>query len=180
MAQRRIPERLRWVIEALAVDPADHVLEIGCGRGIAVMLICERLADGRITALDRSAAAIDAARQANIEHVRDGTVAFHHTELAVVELDSERFDTVFAVNVNLFWVRRATRELAVIDRLLKRDGALHLFYGYGRPGIGRSDEIVDTLRASLAEGGFAIGDVVTPRAASSHMLHVRARRAVLS
>ena len=180
MARRTIPERLRWVVEALAIDAGDHVLEIGCGRGDAVTLICERLADGTITAVDRSAVAIDAARQANSEHVRSGTAVFLHADLGAAEFDGAAFDTAFAVNVNLFWVRRATRELAVIDRSLKGDGALHLFYGYGKPGTGRSGEIVDKLRVTLSDGGFVVGNVVMPSAASSHMLQVTARRTVLS
>jgi ubiquinone/menaquinone biosynthesis C-methylase UbiE len=175
MSRSTIPQRLVWACQALAIGPADHLLEIGCGRGAAVSLICEQLIDGRITAIDRSASAIAAAERANGQHVRSGKAVFHRAELARAELDDQRFDKVFAVNVNLFWVRRPTRELALIDRLLKPAGALHLFYGYGRPGPGRSDEIVDKLTANFSHGGFPVGDVVTPSEDSSHMLHVVAR-----
>jgi cyclopropane fatty-acyl-phospholipid synthase-like methyltransferase len=174
MGRSKVPQRLLWVCEALAVEPADRLLEVGCGRGAAVAMICEQLTDGRISAIDRSAVAIAAAEQANAEHIRAGRAAFHQTELAAVALDGQRFDKIFAVNVNLFWVRVARRELAIIDRLLERGGALHLFYGYGRPDTGRSGEVVDKLTANLSDGGFAIDDVVTPSAASSHMLHVAA------
>jgi SAM-dependent methyltransferase len=187
MATRKFPERLVWVASTLAVEPSDHVLEIGCGRGAAVSLICEALEDGSITALDRSAVAIRAAEQANSNHVRAGKASFLHAELATVELD-QRFDKVFAVNVNLFWVGTATRELAIIERLLApRDpdplaryrspspaGALHLFYGYGKPGTGRSD-IVEKLTAGLTAAGYAVDAAVEPSPGSSHMLYVRAR-----
>lgn len=188
MATRTIPQRLVWVADTLTVEPGDHVLEIGCGRGVAVSLICERLEDGSITALDRSAVAIRAAEQTNIDHVRSGKASFLHTELATVELDHQHFDKVFAINVNLFWVRKATRELAIIERVLtpcdprppahyrspSPAGALHLFYGYGRPGAGRPD-VVDKLAAELSEAAYAIDDVVAPSPGSSHMLYVRAR-----
>jgi cyclopropane fatty-acyl-phospholipid synthase-like methyltransferase len=172
------PQRLVWVRHALAVEPGERLLEIGCGRGAAVSLICEKLTDGRITAIDRSASAIAAAKRANAEHVRSGTAVFQCTELAAAELDDDRFDKIFAVNVNLFWVRRPPRELALIDRLLVPGGALHLFYGYGRPGPGRSDEIVDKLTANFSKGGFSVGDVVMPSRDSAHMLHVMAHRSV--
>ena len=171
------PQRLVWVRHALAVEPGERLLEIGCGRGAAVSLICEKLTDGRITAIDRSASAIAAAKRANAEHVRSGTAVFQCTELAAAELD-DRFDKIFAVNVNLFWVRRPPRELALIDRLLLPGGALHLFYGYGRPGPGRSDEIVDKLTANFSKGGFSVDDVVMPSRDSAHMLHVMAHRSV--
>lgn len=32
----------------------------------------------------------------------------------------------FAINVNLFWVRRPDRELAVLDRALRPGGMLHI------------------------------------------------------
>ena len=176
MVTRKIPERLVWVATTLAVEPGDHLLEIGCGRGPAVSLICETLEDGSITAIDRSAVAIRAAEQANIDHVRAGKARFLHAELADVELD-QHFDTVFAVNMNLFWLRAATRELAIIEQLLTPaapGGALHLFYGYGKPGAGRSD-VVHRLASGLTAAGYTVDDVVEPSPGSSHMLYVRAR-----
>jgi ubiquinone/menaquinone biosynthesis C-methylase UbiE len=41
-----VPPRLLWAVERLSVEPDDHLLEIGCGSGVAVSLICDRLGDG--------------------------------------------------------------------------------------------------------------------------------------
>jgi SAM-dependent methyltransferase len=128
VAGRSIPERVVWAVQTLAVRPGDRLLEIGCGRGAAVSLICERLVDGRITAIDRSAVVIDAAARRNAECVRAGKAVFRCAELAAAEFAGERFDKVFAVNVNLFWVRPADRELRLVGRLLRPGGTLSLFY----------------------------------------------------
>lgn len=60
----KIAERLAWAVETMRVRPDDRVLEIGCGAGVAVGLVCERLAGGRITAIGRSDATTALARRA--------------------------------------------------------------------------------------------------------------------
>src|SRR5688500_18722335 len=100
----KIPTRLVWAVEMLAVDPADRLLEIGCGGGVAVSLICDRLISGRITAIDRSEAMVKTARARNSAHVASGKAAIWQAALHEADFGDEGFNKILAVNVNLFWI----------------------------------------------------------------------------
>jgi SAM-dependent methyltransferase len=166
MATRAVPERVRWAVERLRPGPDEQLLEIGCGPGVAVELVCERLVGGRIAAIDRSATAIGRATRRNAEHIAAGravlrTMALEELQPSDVLGGAEHFDKIFAMNVNLFWVRSPTRELDLLKRLLGPDGALYLFYGYGeRPPQGTTDEnaarVPGALTGHLTGSGFAV------------------------
>jgi trans-aconitate methyltransferase len=66
-------ERFVWAVDTLEVRPANRLLEVGCGHGVAVSLVRERLTTGTITAIDRSPKMIEMATRRNREHVlREG------------------------------------------------------------------------------------------------------------
>ena len=155
----------------MAPEPGDRLLEIGCGSGVAVSLVCERLAGGRITAIDRSPTAIGRAAARNAGHVAAGRAV-----LRTADLESLRptdlpegpggYDKVFAMSVNLFWVCTPTRELDPIRALLKPDGT---------PGQGTAT-LPDTLAGHLTGGGFAVEPLTGPWVAGVVARPVRSRR----
>lgn len=134
------------------MDPSDRLLEIGCGRGTAVALICLRLAGGRITAIDRSPTMVRLAEQRNADQVATGRAVFRTEALERADFAGERFDKIFAINVNLFWVRSSVTELDHIRRLLRPGGALYLFYE--PPTTTRARGIAERVTALLGEHGF--------------------------
>jgi SAM-dependent methyltransferase len=109
-------ERLVWAVETLGVQPDDRVLEIGCGHGVAVSLVCERLDGGSVLAVDRSAKMIDAATRRNAGHVAAGKAAFQVAELHEADLGDAVFDLVFAIHVPVLLRGEPHRELAVVRR----------------------------------------------------------------
>jgi SAM-dependent methyltransferase len=168
-----VPPRLLWAVERLSVEPDDHLLEIGCGSGVAVSLICDRLGDGTITAIDRSPVMVERAVARNGRHIASGIATIELGELPGLELPAGSFTKIFAVNVNLFWVRSPATELEVARRLLRPGGGLFLFYD--APSEPRLETTAERLVATLAEVGLPAAHVEKGRAGSSPVLGVEVR-----
>jgi ubiquinone/menaquinone biosynthesis C-methylase UbiE len=123
----RVSERLEAIVDQLGIRPGDRVLEIGCGHGVAATLVCERLEEGRLTAIDRSAKMIEAAAARNARFVEAGKAEFLVASLEDAELGERRFDLIFAIRVGLFH-REPERADALAGRWLAPDGRIRIFY----------------------------------------------------
>jgi ubiquinone/menaquinone biosynthesis C-methylase UbiE len=119
--------RLERLVERLELRPADRVLEIGCGHGIAATLVCDRLDGGAYTAVDRSPKMIEAARRRNAAHVRAGRAEFLVMALEELDLGERRFDKVFAVRVGLFH-RDPERARSLVEPWLAPGGEVRAFF----------------------------------------------------
>jgi len=151
------PERVRWAIDVLDVQPDDRLLEIGCGGGAAVDLVCRRLGEGTITAIDRSPTMVARAAHRNAEHIASGRASVQLVELEDLELTPGTCTKVFSINVNLFWTRSAATELDIVRRLLRPDGALYLFFE--SPSASKSADIAERLMTALPESAMAYAKV---------------------
>jgi ubiquinone/menaquinone biosynthesis C-methylase UbiE len=89
-------------VELLDVRPDDRVLELGCGHGVAVTLIAERLAagggTGTVLGVDRSAKMTAAAATRNAEHVAAGRATFVCTTFEDADFGDQRFDRIFGIH----------------------------------------------------------------------------------
>ena len=151
----RIPERIEWAVDLLAVQPADHILEIGCGSGVAIAAICTRLTRGTITAVDRSPTMVSRARSLNAECMAAGRAEVTRAVLEDMHL-GRRFRKILAVNVNAFWTTPA-RSVKALATCLAPKGSAYLVYE--PPSTGKAREIRDRLEDSLPAHGLAIGGV---------------------
>jgi ubiquinone/menaquinone biosynthesis C-methylase UbiE len=114
-------DRLRRVVERLDLRPADRVLEIGCGHGVAATYVLERGA--RLTAIDRSPKMIEAATRRNAAYVESGMAEFLVAHLEDLDLGDRRFDVIFAVRVGLFH-REPERARGLAERWLAPGGRI--------------------------------------------------------
>jgi SAM-dependent methyltransferase len=158
MKRPKAAERLRWAVQALEVRPTDRLLEIGCGHGVAVSLVCERLDGGHILAIDRSPTMIQVAARRNADHVAAGRASFQVASLHEADLGDARFDKVFAIHVGVFLRGRPARELEVVGRHLAAGGRFYLMW---QPLAAReAGETAERLSAVLADHGFTVREVL--------------------
>ncbi len=151
----KVNDRFIWAVEMLHIDPDDHILEIGCGHGIAVSLIAPQLKTGTITAVDASRAMIDKAQRKN-----EGLEAdFIHQSFCQTAL-GQRYDKIFAFNVNIF-LNDAEKELSLIRDYLAPLGALYVFH---QPpptaGMETAQGFAERITNQLEKGGYVIRDVL--------------------
>ncbi len=166
-----VPARLHWAVDRLEVAPADRLLEFGCGAGIAIDLVCRRLRDGHITAIDQSPAMVAQARRRNARHVAAGLARLECVPLHAAELGRARFTKCFGVNVNLFWTRRPT-ELTVLATALEPGGRLYLFYQ--PPSAGKVARIAGAVVPHLRAFGFRNPEVAVEELPGGPGLGIRA------
>ena len=152
-------ERFVWAVNTLEVRPADRLLEVGCGHGVAVSLVCERLTTGTITAIDRSPKMIEMAARRNREHVDAGRAVLEAIALEDADLGARRFDKVFAFNVAPFWLQ-PTAALGAMREHVARDGAVHIFWDARHSAPGRARDLGDELAGRLSEGGLSVDRVL--------------------
>lgn len=173
MAVTTVPERIEWAVGLLGLRSTHQVLEIGCGRGVAAELVCNEIRRGRYVGIDRSAKAITAAIDRNSVHTESGRAQFRTEALEALDSDGlGKFDRVFAVNVNHFWVSPAEPELALVARLLRPAGRLVLAYDPPSPaGIAK---LADRLVANLERAGYRTS-TETGTASSSALFAVLAQ-----
>lgn len=167
--------RFEWFADVMGVGAEDRVLELGPGSGASLVRMAARLRGGRIVGVDRSATAVERARARCVAEIADGrvrVVAGAVGEVSAGELlgqleGGERFDLVFAVNVNLFWTGPAVAAWAMVRECLAPGGRFWLCYGYGSPDGEAGSQKPDTtaLEKRSAAAGFvcrvqASGDLV--------------------
>lgn len=157
MSTRGASARLAWAVEQLDVQPDDRVLEAGCGHGVAVALICERLRDGIAVGVDRSPTMIEAATRRNAAHVAASRARFITASLHEADLGGERFEKVLAVHFPPLLRGEPKRELAVLHAHLVEGGTLHVV---AQPLHGDGPATARAIAARLERRGFCVTSVL--------------------
>jgi SAM-dependent methyltransferase len=148
-------QRSRWVVSLLGVQPADKVLEIGFGPGLAIAALA-RAGAGHVYGIDHSDVMLRYASRRNATAIRDGRVTLIRASVDQVPaaLDGP-FDAILAVNSLGFWPAPAGR-LAELRRRLAPGGRIAIASQPRCPGAtaDTSRNAAREIEGLLAEAGF--------------------------
>ncbi|HXP58616.1 MAG TPA: methyltransferase domain-containing protein [Streptosporangiaceae bacterium] len=144
-------QRSRWVVSLLDVQPADRILEIGFGPGLAIAALA-RAGAGHVYGADHSGVMVRAAARRNAAAIRAGRVTLLRASADQLPpaLDGP-FDAILAINALAFWPEPAER-LADLRRRLAPGGRVAIASQPRCPGA-----TADTSRAA----GRQLGQLLT-------------------
>ena len=128
------------VVQLLAPQQGERILDLGCGTGYLTNLIAQ--AGARVTGIDHSASMIDRA-----------TAAYPDLDFRVMSATDFHFETPFDAvfsNATLHWILDKDNAIDNIYKALRPGGRLVLEMG----GKGNVEEIVVATRRALTRHGY--------------------------
>jgi ubiquinone/menaquinone biosynthesis C-methylase UbiE len=148
-------QRSRWAVSLLDVQPADRVLELGFGPGVAIAELA-RAGAGHVYGVDHSGVMLRQASKRNAAAIRAGRVTLIRASADQLPpaLDGP-FDAILAVNSLGFWPAPGQR-LAELRRRLAPGGRLAIASQPRCPGAtaDTSRHAASEIEALLTEAGF--------------------------
>lgn len=143
----KIPERFIRAAEFIDPRPADNILEVGCGNGLLITVLAEKLTKGTIVGCDKSPSAIRNAKKRNQKLIDDGKLDLKQCDCSKLDYPEKSFDLIVAFNVNVFL--KGSDALSLLHRLLKKNGKLFVFYQFPYEiTIDAATPIVNVLRSA--------------------------------
>jgi ubiquinone/menaquinone biosynthesis C-methylase UbiE len=126
MARQHQPENA-WTVSLLTLQPADRVLEVGFGPGVAIQMAAAQVPQGLVVGIDYSPTMVSVARRRNARAVRAGRVELRHGEATRLPFADDMFDKAFTIHTLYFW-KEPGQALQELRRVLKPAGKLVLTF----------------------------------------------------
>lgn len=134
-------EKAKGVVELLAAQPGERILDLGCGTGALTSEIAATGAE--VVGVDRSSEMIDEARK------KFPRLRFEVSDARTLPFPAE-FDAVFS-NAALHWIPEAEPVVAGIVRALRPNGRFVAEFG----GKGNVSNVVTALESALTQVGIS-------------------------
>jgi SAM-dependent methyltransferase len=114
-------------LNLLSIEPASHVIKLGCGPGVTLREAARRASRGRVIGLDVSELMAAASRRRNRSGIREGRVEVHQADVDDLALPPNAFDRIYSVLCIYFW-KDPDRVFAQLATALRPDGRLLLAF----------------------------------------------------
>jgi len=147
-------ERNDWALSLLAITPADRILEIGFGPGIAAAKAAAQAAE--VVGIDRSPLMVHQATKRNAELIAGGKMKLMLGSAETLGAEFGSFDKIYSVNVVQFW-KEPVPAFKQLRGILKPGGVVLTAYMPRHMGATDSDAFAKgkQIEGWLREAGFS-------------------------
>lgn len=148
-------ERTLWALSLLDLRPADRVLEIGFGPGVAIHKMSEIITEGIVWGVDHSEVMFKQASRRNSEALSKGMVKLFLGTIAEMPPVDGQVDKVLDINSFQFW-RSPVNDLKKLRTFLAPNGIIAIVHQPRKPGStdGDVDKAGRMFAGYLESAGF--------------------------
>lgn len=116
-----------WALDHINFERHYRVLDVGCGGGLTVSRIAERIGNGKVYGIDYSALCIKHSKAQNRKNILCNKVKIVLASVSSLPFEDCSFDVVIAVETYYFWPDKLN-DLKEIYRVLKQNGRIMLVF----------------------------------------------------
>ena len=116
-----------WALDHINLERNYRVLDVGCGGGLTVSRIAERIGNGKVYGIDYSALCIKHSKAQKRKNILCNKVKIMLASVSSLPFDDCSFDVVTALETYYFWPDKLN-DLKEIYRVLKPSGKLMLVF----------------------------------------------------
>ena len=117
---------IRLAIEALAIKPKEHVIELGFGSGASLGLLIAKASQGRVAGVDHSRVMHAQAERGNRDAIVASRLELVNAPFGDLPWADQSFDKALLVNV-LYFFDEGGRDIAETYRVLRPGGQIAIY-----------------------------------------------------
>lgn len=122
MNNRHLP-LINWGLKSINIQPFDKIIDVGCGGGNAINIMCKDINGGNIYGVDYSALSVANAKKLNHKAVASHKVKVFEASVAELPFNDNAFDIATAFETIYFWPDLEDN-LKEVNRVLKPQGTI--------------------------------------------------------
>lgn len=118
-------EMTGWGLSFLTFEKTDNVLDAGCGGGMTLHRIAEKVTDGHLTGVDYSDVSVSESEKLNAGLIAEGRMDILKASVEKLPFADQTFDKIVSIESFYFWPD-PPENLKEVSRVLKKGGRLML------------------------------------------------------
>lgn len=134
-----------WALGHWSPKENDCILDIGCGGGVTLKRLSERVPAGRLFGVDYSSVSVELSKKTNAADVASGKMTITEGSVSALPFPENSFDKIITVESFYFW-QDPKNDLRGVLRVLKPGGHFLLVADiYGKDGL--SERALENIRS---------------------------------